>query len=230
MPVISKMLLIFSLCLINMIAYGESRYYGVRLCSSDSSEFTCHRVKHGETWKKLFPDPTQQNLVMKINRMGIPLEPGMKIAIPNNLSTASDMEFAPFPQQISPPGEKMVVISTTKLAWGAYDASGTLVRWGSNSTARGYCPDIGRGCHTSLGRFAVYQKQGRGCVSTKYPVGRGGAPMPYCMFFNGGFAMHGSYEVPGYNASHGCVRLPVDDAKWLNQEFVEIGTPVIVQR
>ena len=60
--------------------------------------------------------------------------------------------------------------------------------------------------------------------------------MPYCMFFHTGFALHGSYEVPGYNASHGCVRLYKEDAKWLNEEFVELpafendkGTTVIVQ-
>jgi lipoprotein-anchoring transpeptidase ErfK/SrfK len=115
------------------------------------------------------------------------------------------------------------------MAWGAYEANGSLVRWGPASSARGYCPDIGRGCHTVTGRFAIYQKEGRGCYSTKFPVGRGGAPMPYCMFFHGGFALHGSYEVPGYNASHGCIRLFVDDAEWLNEEFTDIGTPVIVQ-
>ena len=52
--------------------------------------------------------------------------------------------------------------------------------------------------------------------------------MPYCMFFKGGFAMHGSSGVPGYNASHGCVRLFVDDAQWLNQDFADIGTQVII--
>ncbi len=229
MSVIARILLILSLCAANMIAYGESRYYGARLCNN-SNDFVCHRVRHGETWERLFPDPAQQNLVMKINRMGIQLEPGMRIAIPRNLDRVSDMQFSPFPQQISPPGEKIVIVSTGESAWGAYDASGTLVRWGAASSARGYCPDIGHGCHTALGKFAVYQKEGRGCFSTKYPVGRGGAPMPYCMFFHGGFALHGSYEVPGYNASHGCVRLVVDDAKWLNQEFVDIGTPVIVRQ
>ena len=36
------------------------------------------------------------------------------------------------------------------------------------------------------------------------------APMPYAIFFRGGFAIHGTYEVGslGHPASHGCVRLP----------------------
>jgi len=35
------------------------------------------------------------------------------------------------------------------------------------------------------------------------------APMPYSIFFNHGYAIHGSYEIRhlGYPASHGCIRL-----------------------
>jgi len=35
------------------------------------------------------------------------------------------------------------------------------------------------------------------------------APMPHAIFFHGGFAIHGSYEISriGRPASHGCVRL-----------------------
>lgn len=52
--------------------------------------------------------------------------------------------------------------------------------------------------------------------------------MPYCMFFKGGYAIHAS-DVPGYNASHGCVRVFYEDAEWLNREFADIGTSVIVR-
>ena len=45
--------------------------------------------------------------------------------------------------------------------------------------------------------------------------------MPYCMFFNGGQALHGSNQVVRANASHGCVRVHVSDAKWLRYHFVE---------
>ena len=35
------------------------------------------------------------------------------------------------------------------------------------------------------------------------------APMPYSIFFNEGYAIHGSYEIShlGRPASHGCIRL-----------------------
>lgn len=201
------------------------------LCQ-DKMRFDCYTVKGNDNWKKLFPDPEKRDLVMRINRMNISIYRGMKIAIPKDLNTANSMDYAPFPKTISAPGEKIIYVSINPkiLAWGAYDADGILQAWGPVSGGKGFCPDIGRGCHTAIGKFAIYQKQGSGCVSTKFPVGRGGAPMPYCMFFHGGFALHGSYDVPGFNASHGCVRIFIPDAKWLNQEFVgKAHVPVIIK-
>jgi lipoprotein-anchoring transpeptidase ErfK/SrfK len=57
------------------------------------------------------------------------------------------------------------------------------------------------------------------------------------MFFNGGQALHGSYQVVPANISHGCVRLRVKDAKWLRYNFAEeptaqnedLGTIVIIK-
>jgi hypothetical protein len=62
------------------------------------------------------------------------------------------------------------------------------------------------------------------------PVPRGGhyqpAPMPYFMEFSPAVGMHAGY-LPGYPASHGCVRMPRDLAL-LFFERVQIGTPVAV--
>jgi len=43
------------------------------------------------------------------------------------------------------------------------------------------------------------------------------SPMPYSIFFNGGYAIHGSYEVSrlGTPASHGCIRLSPQHAALL---------------
>lgn len=217
-------------CCIGLYSYSVFASFGSKLCSDDT-RYDCYKVKRGDTWAKLFDDEQQRDLVMRINRINIRLHPGMTIAIPNNLNDNSDpLDHSPFKREIEPPGQKVILVSLSKLAFGAYDSQGNLEYWGPVSGARGYCPDIGRSCHTPTGRFAIYTKQGRGCKSTKFPVGRGGAPMPYCMFFHGGFALHGSYDVPGYNASHGCVRLFVNDAEWLNQEFTQNAgrVPVII--
>ena len=54
-----------------------------------------------------------------------------------------------------------------------------------------------------------------------------GARMPYCMHFNGGYAMHEGY-VPPYAASHGCIRLPKGMAEHFFDASPE-GTPVVVK-
>ncbi len=54
-----------------------------------------------------------------------------------------------------------------------------------------------------------------------------GAPMWNFMRFNGGIGMHTGY-LPGYNASHGCVRMP-DKMARIYFDNVEVGTPVIVE-
>ncbi len=53
------------------------------------------------------------------------------------------------------------------------------------------------------------------------------APMPNFMRFSGGIGMHTGY-LPGYAASHGCIRMP----HHMSEKFfenVETGTPVIVE-
>ncbi|MBU0456282.1 MAG: L,D-transpeptidase [Pseudomonadota bacterium] len=203
--------------------------YGSKLCRKNG--YQCVRVKRNQTWENLFPDAKNRDIVRRINRTNMRLRAGMVIAVPKNLMNTSHMYFSPMPQRIEPVGRRLVLINMRVHAFGAYDSDGFLVHWGPVSGGKGWCPDVGRRCTTPRGQFFVARKQGRGCISTRFPVGEGGAPMPYCMFFYRGFAMHGSF-LPGYHASHGCVRLFNEDARWLNQEFVRAGkngTKVIIQ-
>jgi hypothetical protein len=52
------------------------------------------------------------------------------------------------------------------------------------------------------------------------------APMPYFMRFHGSDGMHAGY-LPGYPASHGCVRMP-DQLAVAFYQAVDVGTPVTV--
>lgn len=139
--------------------------------------------------------------------------------------------------QITPPGEKLIIVDPNVHEWGAYSKDGKLLRSGIATAGSNWCRDIGRRCRTKAGSFRIFSLGSSRCVSRKFPVGRGGAPMPYCMYFNGGQALHGSYEVVRGNISHGCVRLHVEDARWLRFNFVEgpnagnnyRGTRVIVR-
>ena len=53
-----------------------------------------------------------------------------------------------------------------------------------------------------------------------------GAKMHYFMRFNGGIGMHEGY-LPGYPASHGCIRMRNSDVIHL-YAMVEPGTPVTI--
>jgi lipoprotein-anchoring transpeptidase ErfK/SrfK len=76
-----------------------------------------------------------------------------------------------------------------------------------------------RGMHTPTGEFEVSEKD-TWHISTIYHVS-----MPYYMRLSGEpFGMHAGF-LPGYPASHGCVRMPLDKAAMFFKT-VHIGTPV----
>ena len=137
---------------------------------------------------------------------------------------------ARLPQQIDYIGEKIIIVNPNIHVWGAYDQDGNLMRAGLMSAGADWCFDTGRRCHTKAGLFRVFSLGSPYCKSSLFPIPNGGAPMPYCMFFNKNQALHGVHkgEVVEGNVSHGCVRLTIEDAKWLRYNFVELGTLVIV--
>jgi lipoprotein-anchoring transpeptidase ErfK/SrfK len=125
--------------------------------------------------------------------------------------------------------QKMIVFDPTEHKWYAYD-NGQLIRSGIASGGRDYCADSGHKCHTPSGTFSIIRKGGADCKSTRYPLPHGGAPMPYCMYFTDFYAIHGSYELSATaNISHGCIRIHPDAARWLNQNFANIGTKVVIR-
>ena len=79
----------------------------------------------------------------------------------------------------------------------------------------------------------IVDRNGRTVVAdadADMPVPRGGkflpAPMRYFMRFHDAIGMHAGY-LPGYPASHGCVRMPEQNAiAFFNA--IEVGTPVNV--
>lgn len=214
-------------------------WFGSALCES-SMEYNCvtlgKRVVEKKTgartvrkladptWESEYPDEVEREIVMKVNRMNTPLRAGLTIAVPSEMSGKTIMDFSPFAGRIDPPGEKLLIFDPRLYAFAAYDPEGKLVRWG---------PAVGGrpGYWTPVGTFEVYSKGGPDCRSRQYPPGcegKGCTPMPWCMTFRYGNAFHAG-ELPGRHQSHGCVRLFLDDARWLNREFVEIGTRVVVK-
>lgn len=77
------------------------------------------------------------------------------------------------------------------------------------------------GHETPRGTFSVYRKE-RMSWSVPYKVW-----MPWASYFVGGVALHQGAAVPGYPASHACVRTPAHEAQML-YGFASIGTKVVV--
>lgn len=142
---------------------------------------------------------------------------------------SADSRFYNFPMERPATGKRVFIYDPRQLSWAVYDRDGTLIRTGPGSAGSGYCSDLGRSCRTPTGTFAVYSKKGIEYKSKIFPKPRGGAPMPYAMFFHGGSAIHGSLEVMEHNASHGCIRVLPEDAQWLNHAFLDHGSTVIIR-
>lgn len=200
------------------LSFAQSiAYYGTALCAYP--QFECIKVGRGQSWQTLFPDPEQRELVQRLNRTYNAIWFGREIVVPKNLNATTWRDLSPFPVKIEAIGEKQIIVDQDKLAWAAYDADGNLVKWGPISSGRDRCVDSPKSCHTLTGIFRVFSKENENCRSNTFD----GARMPYCMYFHKGFALHGSNDIPGYRASHGCVRMFTQDAKWLNHEFVDTG-------
>lgn len=134
-----------------------------------------------------------------------------------------------FPLEIQGIGRKQFIFDPKASSWAAYDEQGKRVLTGSGSGGMDFCEDVGKPCRTVTGTFRIYNKRGINCRSGEYPVETtGGAKMPYCMYFYRGFTIHAAYDVPPRNSSHGCVRVLPSAAKWLNEEFLKVGSQVTV--
>ncbi|MDI9818148.1 MULTISPECIES: L,D-transpeptidase [unclassified Legionella] len=134
-----------------------------------------------------------------------------------------------FPVKAPATGKKQFIFDPKAYAWAAYDAEGNRLMTGGASGGKDFCEDAGQPCRTVTGTFRVYNKRGPECRSGEYPVETtGGAKMPYCTYFFQGYTIHAAYEVPYANSSHGCVRVFPSAAKWLNEEFLTLGTQVTV--
>lgn len=215
-----KRRLLLTSCLLLSISSHAAPYFGTGLCAYP--QYECIKIGHGQNWTNLFPDETQRDLVQRLNRSYNSIWLGKEIVVPRNLSKITLLDISPFPLEI-PDKEKQVIVDQDKLAWAAYD-QGQQIKWGPIASGRDKCPDSANACKTMTGVFRFFSKENQNCRSDVYPIGKGGAKMPYCMYFHKGFALHGSDDMPGFRASHGCVRLFVRDAKWLNEEFVETSS------
>jgi lipoprotein-anchoring transpeptidase ErfK/SrfK len=82
--------------------------------------------------------------------------------------------------------------------------------------------------HVSTGAPATPTVRGHYRFQWKQP-GYNNVGMYYSTYFIGGYAVHGYHSVPTYNASHGCVRVPIPDAVHIYSKL-DIGESIFVGR
>ena len=70
---------------------------------------------------------------------------------------------------------------------------------------------------TILGRYKIYRKD----------LGTNAIGMVDASYFIGGYAIHGYVEVPAFGASHGCLRVPIPDARSISN-WLSVGDVVWV--
>jgi hypothetical protein len=116
--------------------------------------------------------------------------------------------------QVSPRGPMVLVVSLPQQIAYVY-RNGVLIGASTVSTGK-------KGYETPTGVFTILQKH-----ADHYSNIYNSAPMPYMQRLTwSGVALHAG-KLPGYPASHGCVRMPYDFAQLLYGEF-SMGLTVVV--
>jgi hypothetical protein len=127
-------------------------------------------------------------------------------------SAALERAVRPVPIGSGPGGHRVEVLLDRQLTLAIDDNVVVRVMHMSSGKA---------GFATPTGSYAVFRKEARSW-SVPYKVW-----LPWATYFVGGVAFHEYADIPVVPASHGCVRTPRYDARWL-YDFTPIGTPVVV--
>jgi lipoprotein-anchoring transpeptidase ErfK/SrfK len=168
-------------------------------------------------------------VLLKLNRLDAQhLRAGVTLLIPEQIDELN--AFSPFPVRLETVREvpKLILVSLRVQAFGAYEY-GNLVRWGPTSSGKKTSPTPAGLYHTNWKSKAT-----RSSINEEWLL-----PWYFNLDNQRGISFH-QYDLPGYPASHGCLRLLADDAAWIygwadqwtlstdRSRVEDYGTPVIV--
>jgi hypothetical protein len=141
--------------------------------------------------------------VLRVNRRDLAhVRKGDSLVVPDRFDS---LRCAPFPRALAAADSlpKLLLISLRVQAFGAYER-GALTHWGPTSTGKRATPTPARLYHTNW-----KDKQRASTVNGEWLL------TWYVNLDNfQGISLH-QYELPGYPASHSCIRLLEEDARWL---------------
>lgn len=180
-------------------------------------------------WRKQF-DSSQLHLLEKLNRCDLAHLAQLDEVVAPAYWYPNELIYSPLPRWSSWAVQhtKALIVHKPAQVFGGYE-HGQLVRWGPISSGRQSLP-------TPSGLFHLNWKS-RGRYSTVDPDWY----LPWYFNFQNqrGLSFH-EYALPGYPASHACIRLLKRDARWLygwgeewdidarGREVLTPGTPVLI--
>jgi len=215
--------------------------YVKSLCINEPENYSCVKVEQiyntrgksvkSASWEDVFREDYRD--FQRVNRRNTIIWKGHCLVLPNKLSVEK-FNHTPFPKEDAVLTNH-ILVDLNVLAWGAYKY-GTLVHWGMANGGSKRCTDSGKlTCKTHPGTWKIIRKGGYITKSQLYPLDcsnkkKCGFPMYYFQQFHAdGTGLHGAKNLPGYNASHGCVRLTKEDSWYLNKVFTNQKTLIIIK-
>ena len=181
-------------------------------------------------FSRVRPSNRQQLASMKIFGLGLGFAFPALAAIPAFTAFLTATACAQYSVQIDLGDQKAYLLYNDRAIMESPISTGRYGHLTPNGTFTITDKDLN---HTSSIYGRIVDEYGRTVVAdadVDMPVGYGtrfvNAPMRYYMNFAPGIGMHAGY-LPGYPASHGCVRMPESKAIAFFQA-VSVGTPVTV--
>jgi lipoprotein-anchoring transpeptidase ErfK/SrfK len=216
---------------------GSIKYHTI--IADTSNPFSSFTVNyHSDTLKgktaianfnKLYSEE-QKNIIYAINRISSSVvRTGKVLVMPDTLSKQI-LDYSPYPDSVAAFDSlpKLILISLRIQAFAIYE-NGQLTRWGPVSSGKKSTPTPAGLFHTNFKAKVKVSSENSSWIMRWY----------FNFYAKRGIAFH-QYSLPGYPASHACVRMQEKDAKWVfdwadqwkvsgkTGAVTATGTPVIV--
>lgn len=227
-------------CLINALSYSSNNSIGNHIIITDTSLplFPIEVYYHFDTLKektaaadfKSKYNEVEQEIIFSINRISSTvIRKGKILVMPDSLSQQI-LDYSPYPV-LMPDFDslpKIILIGRRIQAIAIYE-NGQLTRWGPVSSGKKSTPTPAGLFHTNFKALVKVSSENDTWIMPWY----------FNFYARRGIAMH-QYFLPGYPASHGCLRLQEKDARWIYNwadlwrvsgktgAITSTGTPVII--
>ncbi|MEI2739690.1 MAG: L,D-transpeptidase [Chitinophagaceae bacterium] len=226
--------------LLNSVTYTEIKSADDRFVITDSSlpvlplEISYHfDTLSGKTAVTDFNakySAEEKDIILAINRISSSvIRKGKVLVMPDTL-LPSMLDYSPYPDTLSGFDSipKVILISLRIQAFAIYE-NGLLTRWGPVSSGKKSTPTPAGLFHTNFKAEVKISSENSDWIMPWY----------FNFYARRGVAMH-QYFLPGYPASHACVRMQEKDAKWIfdwadqwklsskTGAVTKTGTPVII--